>query len=453
VRDLVIVLMVVGSIPITLIKPFFGVLVWTWLGLMNPHMLAFGFAANQPFAQIVGVAILVGLALSPGERKVPPMSGITGTLFLFWAWIGFTTIFALNQEYSIERFLLVSKIMLLVVVTMALLTSRLRIISLLWVMVGSIGFYGVKGGVFTLLTGGGERVWGPIGTFIGGNNEIGLALNMVLPLLRYLQLQAQDQRIRIGLFVAIGLTVMAILGTQSRGAAVGLAVTGLWLILKSKRRGPILGLALLVAIPAVIWMPETWHARMDTIDSYEQDGSALGRINAWWAAWYLAQDRVVGAGMGALTTREIMIAYAPNPLDYHDAHSIYFQVLADHGFIGLGLYLTLALTTIATLRSIVVRTRTDPRLAWMTDLAGMINVSLVAFAVAGAFLGLAYFDFMLTEVAVVVAMRTLLHAYEIQGVPEETPTGIFGGRGEVAAVGRSAGRSLQVKVREWFMAL
>ena len=407
-RDLFIVLVVLGSVPITFIKPFFGVLVWNWLGLMNPHMLAYTFAARQPFAQVVGVSILVGILFNSKEPKFPPMCGVSVALLIFWVWITITTPFALNLDYSTDRYILISKMLLLVFITMALLTTRVRFFSLVWVMVISIGFYGVKGGIFTLLTGGGERVWGPVGTFIGGNNEIGLALNMTLPLMRYLQLQTQDKMVRLGLWGAMGLTVMSSLGTQSRGALLGLVVTGVWLILKTRNRGPILALVVLMAVPVMTFMPATWHARMDTIKNYEQDASALGRINAWWSAWYLAQDRVLGGGMGALTTPANMRAYAPNPNDYHDAHSIYFQVLADHGFIGLGLYLTLLVTTIGTLRSIRLRTRGKPTLAWMFDLAAMINVSLVAFGVSGAFLGLAYFDLMLTQLALVVGMDTLL---------------------------------------------
>ena len=57
----------------------------------------------------------------------------------------------------------------------------------------SLGFYGVKGGIFTIVNGGVYRVQGPLGTFIGGNNEMALALVMTMPLMRYLQLQEQQQ--------------------------------------------------------------------------------------------------------------------------------------------------------------------------------------------------------------------------------------------------------------------
>lgn len=419
-RDLLLVLVVFGSLPIILTKPFFGVLVWMWLGLMNPHMIAYSFAARQPFAQIVGATILVSLFLSPKEARFPPATAITVMLMLFWVWMGLTTIFALNFDYSFERFVLVSKILLLTFISMALMTSRVRIMAMVWVMALSLGFYGVKGGVFTLAGGGGDRVWGPAGTFIGGNNEIGLALNMTVPLLRFLQLNARDKRVRLGLMAAMGLTVVAILGTQSRGALVGLAIMGLWLIFKSRRKGPLLAMLAALLIPLALFMPESWYQRMDTIQNYEQDRSALGRINAWWAAWYLALDRPLGAGIGALTNQDTMTAYAPDPTNYHDAHSIYFQVMADQGLIGLGLYLTLGFVTLGAIRAIIKETKKDPRLFWLRDLAAMVNVSLAAFAASGAFLGLGYFDFMFALVAVVAAMQVLLRKYRVEGVPEES---------------------------------
>jgi len=457
VRDLALVLAVLASLPIILSKPFFGILVWTWLGLMNPHKLAWSFAAGQPFAQVVGATILVSLFLSPKDARSPPLTAITVTLGLFWAWMALTTVFALNLDHSFERFTNVSKILLMTYITMALLTSRIRILSLVWVMTLSLGFYGVKGGVFTLTSGGGQHVWGPAGTFIGGNNEIGLALNMTVPLLRYLQLTTQDSRVRIALGGAIGLTVLAILGTQSRGALVGLVVMGLWLILKSRRRGPLLVMLGVLVVPAVLFMPETWYQRMDTIAEAEEDRSAQGRFNAWWAAWYLAQDRPLGAGMGALTSPWIMLSYAPTPGLYADAHSIYFQILADHGFVGLALYLTLGLMTLAAIRSIVKQTKKDARLFWMRDLASMIYVSLAAYAASGAFLGLAYFDFLYLLVAIVAVLQVLLAKYQAEGIPEEPVGGASVASGpDAGAAARSTGARkprLSDKAKAWFDSL
>jgi probable O-glycosylation ligase (exosortase A-associated) len=100
--------------------------------------------------------------------------------------------------------------------------------------------------------------------------------------------------------------------------------------------------------------------------------------------------------------------YAPEPGNVHDSHSIYFEVLGEHGFFGLFLFLTLALMTWRTASWIIKRARGDPENRWAADLAAMVQVSLVGYASGGAFLGLANFDLYYTLIAVVVLCKTVL---------------------------------------------
>lgn len=234
-RDYVVLLIVFGSLPFILRKPFFGVLVWTWLSLMNPHRMGWSFATDMPFAQIVAIVLLASLLLSKEAKQIPWLT-LTRLLALWWVWLLITTFFALNQASAWEQWDKVWRIMLMTFVTLLILNSRERLEALAWVIVISLGIYGVKGGIFTIATGGGYHVQGPAGTFISGNNEIGLALIMTVPLMRYLQLRATGKLVRYGMIAAIGLTVVAILGTQSRGALVGLAAMVLYLAMKSRKR-------------------------------------------------------------------------------------------------------------------------------------------------------------------------------------------------------------------------
>ena len=99
----------------------------------------------------------------------------------------------------------------------------------IWVIALSFGFYGVKGGIFTIVNGGIYRVQGPGGTFIAGNNEIALAMVMAIPLIRYLHLQETRKWIKIGLASAMVLTGVAVVGSQSRGGLVAIVAMGIFL--------------------------------------------------------------------------------------------------------------------------------------------------------------------------------------------------------------------------------
>jgi probable O-glycosylation ligase (exosortase A-associated) len=149
-------------------------------------------------------------------------------------------------------------------------------------------------------------------------------------------------------------------------------------------------------------MPEQWTERMNTIQTYQEDASAMGRINAWKFAWNLAKDYPVYGGGANVFTAQLFQKYAPNPFDVHDAHSIYFEMLAEQGFVGLGIFAAIGITTLAYASRIIRLTRGHPSLEWARDLAAMSQVCLVGYALGGAFLGLAYFDLPYTVVAFVV---------------------------------------------------
>jgi putative inorganic carbon (hco3(-)) transporter len=141
-------------------------------------------------------------------------------------------------------------------------------------------------------------------------------------------------------------------------------------------------------------------------DGALMDASALSRINAWTYSWRLAHDYpVTGAGFEAFTP-ELFDRYAPNPQDVHGPHSIYFGVLAEHGFVGLGLYLLLLASCFLDLARVrrFGRRHDDDRIC---AYANMLQVCLLAFLVAGAFLGRAYFDYYFTIVACTAILTRL----------------------------------------------
>jgi probable O-glycosylation ligase (exosortase A-associated) len=405
-RDVVLTLVIFGTLPFILWRPHIGVLVWTWIGFMNPHRLTWGFAYDMPFAMIVALVTLVSLLISREPKKIP-WTRESIVLLIFLAWILLTTIQAMYPWLAWPHFNQIWKIQLMVFVTLMLMQSKERINQLVWVIAMSIGFYGIKGGIFTIVHGGVYHVRGPEGSFIGGDNEMGLALIMTIPLLRYLQLTTQSMWVRSFLAVAMVLCAAATVGSQSRGALVGLVAMSTFLWLKSRNKVFTAALGI-VAIGLVLSvMPQQWYDRMSTIQTYEQDQSAMGRINAWKMAFNMAKDRPLGGGLESFQDYSFAL-YAPNPDDVHASHSIYFEVLGEHGFVGLGLFLMLALMTWRTASWVIGRARRDRERRWAADLAAMVQVSLVGYASAGAFLGLAYFDYYYTLIALVVLCKTVL---------------------------------------------
>ena len=389
-RDLFLTGVIFSLIPFIFKRPWVGILLWSWLGYMNPHRLCWGFAYDFPFAMIVGLVTIVSFMVSK-EKKEMVWTRETIVLLLFVAWMLTTTFFAFNPEWAWFQWEKVWKIQLMILLTALIIKERQHLHWLVWVIALSLGFYGVKGGIFTIVNGGAYRVQGPGGTFIGGNNEIALAMVMVIPLIRYLHLQETRRWIRIGLASAMVLTGVSAIGSQSRGALVAMAAMGLFLWIKSRNKFmTAIYMAVAVAIMASV-MPQEWYDRMATIKSYEEDKSAQGRINAWHTAFNVAKNRVTGGGF-EMWIPPVFRQYAPDPFNIRDVHSIYFESMGEQGFIGFGLFMLLGLMAWIRARQVIKRCRKDQDKKWASDLASMIQVSLVGYAAGGAFLGMAYFD-------------------------------------------------------------
>jgi probable O-glycosylation ligase (exosortase A-associated) len=303
------------------------------------------------------------------------------------------------------------KVFLFILVTASALNSRKHIDTMIWVMVISVGFFGIKGGLFTIVTGGSYRVWGPPGdSHISDNNAIATALVMIIPLAHYLALHTSRHIVKYGLYATIALSSVAIIGTHSRGALVAVTVMSAFLWLKSRRK-LMLGLLIVTVLPiGMLSMPDAWKDRMRTIETYEQDSSAMGRLNSWETAFNIANDRPLVGGGFELYSKETFARYAPNPEAVHSAHSIYFQMLGEHGYVGLLLFLCIGITGWMNARRIIRFSQGKPDLGWASDLARAIQVSLIGFATGGAFTNIGYWDLPYYEVVALMLVWNLIRA-------------------------------------------
>ena len=405
-RDLLLIGFVLGTVPFILARPYIGVLLFAWLGYMNPHReFAWDLAQDFPLSMVVGAVTLISMVWSRDTRKLP-FTPIMIVWFLWIFWTNITTFFALVPEEASLGWEKSMKVQLMTLVTVMLLQSKERILLLVWVIAYSVGYYGIKGGIFSIQTGGQFRVWGPEYTFFAGNNEVGLALLMVLPLMFFLRNQSSERWIRLAILLGTGLTIVAVIGTYSRGAFVAAAVALAFLATKLRQKVVLVPLLLIGAAGLAAFMPEQYYERIETITNYEEDGSAMGRINAWTVSWRLAMDRpLVGGGFNTFT-EELYERYLPEvDVGNPDVHSIYFQALAEHGFVGCGLFVLLLLMALYQARAIRKAVRDRPDMKWAADLASMTQVGIVAYAVGGAFLGLANFDLYYHLIAILILTR------------------------------------------------
>ncbi len=382
-------------------NPFMGVLAFFWISFMNPHRYSYGFAYTFPFALIAAAVTLVSVLINFNELKFPKIK--EAYLFIiFWLFVSLTTMFAIYPDPAWQKWVLVNKIFLMTLIAMLVITTRKRLTYFTLAIIIYIGFRGVSGAIFGILTGGQYKVWGPEDTFISDNNDIGLAFVMIVPLCFFIKNTLEKKWQSYGV-LAIGVTsIIAAILTYSRGALVGLFMIGAMSILKSKHKFLIAAASFIVILIGIRFLPPNWFDRMNTIKTYQEDRSANQRINSWWFSYNLACNKFLGGGFECFEMEQYAI-YAPNielaavssANGSHvagTAHSIYFEVLATQGFIGLAIYLSCLIAILMSLRRVGRISRYLPNAGWVAGYSRAFSVSIIGYMANGAFLSRAFFD-------------------------------------------------------------
>ncbi|MGZ3236227.1 MAG: putative O-glycosylation ligase, exosortase A system-associated [Burkholderiaceae bacterium] len=405
-RDIALFIVVFSLLPFIFKRPFIGVLMFTWVSLMNPHRLTYGAAFDFPFAAVIVAITLISLLASKQTKRFP-VTAVTVALIIFTLWMTMTTFTAMEPDSAWQEWNRVMKTLFLFSVMLLTVNTKKEVQTLAWVIGLSLGFWGLKGGIFTLTSGGSNNVYGPEGSYIEDNNALALALVTALPIIWYTQLSVKYKILRYGLIALAVICVVSAVGSYSRGALLGGGAMLFFLWLKSRQKIRT-GLILLLIVPLIYTvMPDKWFDRMNTIDDYQQDASAQGRINAWGFAVNVAKNNLMGGGYRCFT-HKMFVVYAPDPYNQHAAHSIYFQVLGEHGFIGLALFLIFMWLGWRTGTRVIRMCKGREDLKWAADLAAMCQVSIIGYAIGGAFLTLAYYDLYYDIVGLLILLEKVL---------------------------------------------
>ena len=256
-RDLLVLAIVIPAAIMALRRPWVGVLLWTWLSIMNPHRFSWGIAYEAPLAAITAGCTILGLLMT--KDKQSPFQGTPVNIFvLLAAWITVSWLFGIDVEGDYPQWSKVMKIYFMTLVALSLLKTRLQITAFAWVTVGSLAILGAKGGIFTILSGGSHRVWGPPESFIADNNHFALALVMMIPLLYMLQQDLTKNWHKLAATAVMLLCAASALGSHSRGGLLAIGAMTLMFWWRSEKKAG-LGIGIIIAAALLLpFMPEEW---------------------------------------------------------------------------------------------------------------------------------------------------------------------------------------------------
>jgi probable O-glycosylation ligase (exosortase A-associated) len=368
-----------------------------------PNGWVWGFASSFRYNMLIALATMISYFIQREKIKTDS-SGLTVIILFFFIWSTISSVFTLSNPTVVWfEWNIFFKIIIFYIMCLLTIKTKHHINVFIWAITLSAAYFGAAEGLKYVVTGGGHKVMGIIGSRLEDRNELALALNMTIPLIVFLLGQIKSKWLRLILIGVITFNVIAIIGSFSRGGMLGLVVVAGYFFFQSKRKILVSIVFALAVMAGSAFVSDEWTGRMNTIETMEDDKSFLGRVLAWKQATLMAIDNpMFGAGFKAGQNQALWLLYEPDfyKLDFivdttgvhfdkaKAAHSIYFQVLGDLGIAGLLIFLAILLA--AYRRLVWVTKNTDDQ--WLINLARMLKVSLIAYCAGGAALSLPYFD-------------------------------------------------------------
>ena len=395
-RDYVVLIFLAGCIYAALKKPWLGVLSLAIFSYLNPHAYAWGFVRSLPVYYVLFLVVAFRTFTAKDKDSIPKDWRIT-VFILLWIYFAITSTQAYFPDIAWQRFWFITKIYLPFFFTLVLINTRFKLYCLVVTIAASIGIVAVKGGLFAILHGFSARVYGPPATQFEENNAFAVAMLICIPLLLIWQRETRNSLFKKGILLAIPIIYAASLCSWSRGALITMTVLTLMLILNSKHKLLAIPLVLVGAFFVKDYLPQEWFGRMHTLETYQEDSSAMSRIQAWTDGWnHTLEHPFVGAGFDGW--REVT---------QRDWHSSYVEMFSEHGFIAFGLWLSLIVGTLISMTTLPKKTFQVEGMEWVANYCFMLRASLICYMVGTAFLGLSYWDLLYHLIFIAVLVKKI----------------------------------------------
>lgn len=261
-------------------------------------------------------------------------------------------------------------------------------------------------------------------SFLGDENDVALAMILILPVAVYFLREASSLPVRLLWGVGSMAILLSIIFTHSRGGFVGLAAMMIYWVATSRRKVKAIGGLVVVAALLFAVAPSEYWERVETITDTDS-GTAQLRRNNWAAARRMFYDSPIW-GVGGKNFGMLLPDYATEYSEEwretrwgRTAHSMYFQLLAEFGLLGVLLIGSVLLWNFRDLREVRSLSQKGECSAPIAQLADSLRLSWVGFLIPAAFLSVLMFPhlYYLTGLTIVVRNLAFAEARELDAQP------------------------------------
>ena len=303
-----------------------------------------------------------------------------------------------DSSISHENALLFLKVIFFWFMLKACIQSEKELNLFYWTCLLSVTFLSVWGVQQYIL--GNIRLEGFGGGQIMDSNQIAAAMIWVFPIAYFKFLQSDGKLRFLSLFCMFCL-LAGIVSTQSRQAIVALIFCFPWYFVYFKRKSLFVMSCLLLVLLGSFIIPQSFFARMDTIQEYGEDSSAMGRIEQWKGAYHMFLDHPF-FGVGGKNYYVLASRYVENP---RVTHNTFFQILSEEGAVGIILFISMMGITILRLGKIIKWKKYEDLPPWIIHYALIAKMNLMGLMVICMFQNKAEHEFLYWPVAVAAILE------------------------------------------------
>jgi putative inorganic carbon (HCO3(-)) transporter len=367
-------------LPLAFFAPFTGLIGYISIAYVRPHEWAY--MPNVPISLAVGLATLAGYVVFELTRRAPQLIP-NGLLLLLWMQITFASLYAKSPAVAQEKYIEMSKTIVIALLITAMVDSERRARWLLLGIVFSIGLLAFRSNIGILLTMGQERIYGPGGS-IEDNNDYALLLVMAIPIAYYVARAEGSRWIRRACYALTAMMAITVIFTLSRGGYLGLGAVTFWLALKAKYRISALLLVPIVGLMIFIISPRQVSDRVSAIRATGYDDSTQQRLYSWDVSWRIINEHPI-FGIGP---RNLLQTYdrTTETRVVRVSHNSFLQMAVDAGLPALLMFIALIVLSYFRLwrarRIFKARAPDSPLIAYTHGL----EVALIGYFVSGNFL-------------------------------------------------------------------
>ena len=254
------------------------------------------------------------------------------------------------------------------------------------------------------------------------HNDFALGLVSVVPIVLFFIFSEKRLWNRLEAVPYALIIAFICLGSSSRGGFVGLiAVFLLSLIKKPVKRSRLIGILILIPIALFLYsrLNVKFIERYKTIENYPQQRTAQMRFTAWRVGIRMLEENpIIGVGTGMFSSR--FSEYATDEeMEYmqgwSNAHSIYIQIAAENGLLGIGIFLLMVIFTFRDMLRLWLISKRDKDKSKICYMGIAVGIGLIGYLISGLFLNTGYRSGPYVLMALIVAAKEIA----IKKAPEE----------------------------------